>query len=43
MATNIFPSSERLIDVVFIYDNYASYQYAQIHVSMIDNFLGIIL
>ena len=40
---DIFPLSERLIVVVFIDDNYDSYQYAQTHVSIIRNSFGVIL
>ena len=42
-TTNIFLLSERLVIVVFIDDNYASDQGAQIHVSIIGNYFGIIL
>ena len=41
--TNFFPSSKRLVAVLFIYDNYDPYQDAQIHVSIINNSFGIII
>ena len=37
------PLSERLIYVVFMYDNYTPYQDAKIHVSTNGNYFGIIL
>ena len=42
-TSNIFLLSDRLIVVVFIDDNYDSYQYAQTHVSIIRNSFGVIL
>ena len=43
MTSNIFPSSEVLIDLVFIDDHYASDQCAQTYVYIIGNVFGIIL
>ena len=40
---NIFPSSESLIDVVFIWYNFYSDIYAQLHVFINGNYFGIIL